>query len=113
MQRKVKALVDLVQGKSMRNQIFHSESPAENQIRSVSLKIDRCAVGTGQNPLIFADVRAGQFDSLLIGSLCKKNNFGPGARGPDGFLHQTWRGRRNEHQIGAPAIAQSSPGTKT
>ena len=108
MQRKVKTFVNLIQGKSMRNQIFHCECSAENQIRRLSLKIDRCAVGTGQNSLIFADVRAGQFDSFLIGSLCKKNDFGPGAGRPDSFFHQTGSRSRNKHQIGAPAVTHLS-----
>jgi hypothetical protein len=66
MQRALDPLMDLGQGKPVRNQFFNRQSAAKYQIGGLPLKIHGRAVRSAQNPLSHTHIGARYFNPLLV-----------------------------------------------
>lgn len=71
MQRQVKPSFDFVKRHGVGNQLRNRNGATENQVSGDALEVDIGTIRSKHNPLPHADVLAGEFDSLFVGSLCE------------------------------------------
>src|SRR5579862_139642 len=91
----------------MRNQLFHGQSPAKDQVRGLLLEIYRRAIRPENRAFPYTYVRTGHFDAFLVRSLGKQKNSGARARASHGLLDDPGSRSSYDHQIGAAAASHA------